>query len=312
MLISQNVKNLVSGISQQAPILRLPEQLAEQVNGFSTEANGLTKRPPTLFIKSLLPALEHDEAPLLHFVDRDENLKYFIYFYKNLLYVIDTKGNRYSVVYKDDPAYIETHTPQDSLRVVTIADHTFIVNREVVTHMSNTKSPNLYETQGALINVKQGQYGRTYTITVDGVKVASFETPDGSDKSHTKQIDVSFIVNKLAEQVKAKGYSVDIGSSWLRIREVQKVSTTDGFNNQAMVGFTKKAQKFSLLPATAPDGYTLQITGDPNGEQAGSYFVQYSDEDSVWKECVKPDIPIRFEAKTMPHELVRQANNTFV
>ena len=106
MLISQNVKNLVSGISQQAPILRLPEQLAEQVNGFSTEANGLTKRPPTLFIKSLLPALEHDEAPLLHFVDRDENLKYFIYFYKNLLYVIDTKGTRYSVVYKDDPSYI--------------------------------------------------------------------------------------------------------------------------------------------------------------------------------------------------------------
>lgn len=312
MLISQNIKNLVSGISQQAPILRLPEQLEEQVNGWSTEAAGLTKRPPTVFVKSLLPALNHDEAPLLHFVDRDEHLKYFIYFYKNLLYVIDTKGKRYPVIYKEDPAYIETNKPQDSLRVITVGDHTFIANKEVITRMSNEKSPNLYETQGALINVKQGQYGRTYTINVDGKDVASHETPDGSDKSHTKQIDVTFIVNKLAEQVRAKGYTVDTGSAWLRIRGVKKVSTKDGFNNQAMLGFTKKAQKFSLLPATAPDGYTLQITGDPNGEAAGSYFIQYSEEDAVWKECVKPDIPISFEAKTMPHELVRQANGTFV
>ena len=44
MLISQSVKNIVSGISQQPPVLRLPEQLEEQINGFSTEASGLQKR----------------------------------------------------------------------------------------------------------------------------------------------------------------------------------------------------------------------------------------------------------------------------
>ena len=35
--ISQTIKNLISGISQQPDLLRLPEQLDQQVNGFSTE-----------------------------------------------------------------------------------------------------------------------------------------------------------------------------------------------------------------------------------------------------------------------------------
>lgn len=312
MLISQNIKNIVSGISQQAPILRLPEQLEEQENGLSTEANGLTKRPPTVFVRALSSSLEHDEAPLLHFVDRDERLKYFVYFYKNLVYVYDINGKRYPVIYKEDPTYLETRTPQKSLRVVTIADHTFIANREVVTRMSGEHSPNDYATQGALINVKQGQYGRTYAIWVDGVQVASHETPDGSDKSHTKQIDVGFIVGKLAEQVRAKGYIVDTGSSWLRIRGVKSVKTADGFNNNAMMGFTTKAQRFNLLPASAPDGFTLEIAGDPKGDSSGNYYITYDTDGNVWKECVKPDINISFEAQTMPHELVRQANDTFV
>ena len=312
MLISQNIKNIVSGISQQAPILRLPEQLEEQENGLSTEANGLTKRPPTVFVKALSSSLENDEAPLLHFVDRDENLKYFVYFYNGLVYVYDINGKRYPVIYKEDPAYIETQTPQKSLRVVTIADHTFIANREIVTRMSNEHSPNSYENQGALINVKQGQYGRTYAIWVDGKQVASHETPDGSDKSHTKQIDVGFIVDKLAEQVRAKGYTVDTGSSWLRIRGVKTVRTADGFNNNSMIGFTTKAQRFNLLPASAPDGYTLEIAGDPKGDSTGNYYITYDSDGNVWKECVKPDIAISFEARTMPHELVRQANDTFV
>ena len=87
MLISQNIKNLVSGISQQAPILRLPEQLEAQENGLSTEANGLVKRPPSVFIRSLMPAVEQSADPLLHFVDRDEGLKYFLYFYQGEIHV---------------------------------------------------------------------------------------------------------------------------------------------------------------------------------------------------------------------------------
>ena len=123
MLISQNIKNLISGISQQAPILRLPEQLEEQVNGYSTEATGLVKRPPTVFVKALTSALSDNDIPLLHFVDRDNDFKYFVYFHKNSIKVYDVKGKRYPVIMKEDPAYIETESPQDTLRCVTVGDY---------------------------------------------------------------------------------------------------------------------------------------------------------------------------------------------
>ena len=76
MLYSQQIKNIVSGISQQPAILRLPEQLAEQINGFSTEAGGLQKRPPTVFLKSLSIPISTHEVPLMLFVNRDAQERY--------------------------------------------------------------------------------------------------------------------------------------------------------------------------------------------------------------------------------------------
>uniref|UniRef100_UPI001F42DCD7 phage nozzle protein n=1 Tax=Escherichia coli TaxID=562 RepID=UPI001F42DCD7 len=52
-LVSQSIKNLKGGISQQPEILWYPEQGTLQVNGWSSETEGLQKRPPMVFIKSL-------------------------------------------------------------------------------------------------------------------------------------------------------------------------------------------------------------------------------------------------------------------
>ncbi|UZT50106.1 non-contractile tail tubular protein [Enterobacter phage 01_vB_Eclo_IJM] len=47
-LITQSIKNLKGGISQQPDILRFSDQGEEQVNCWSSESDGLQKRPPTL------------------------------------------------------------------------------------------------------------------------------------------------------------------------------------------------------------------------------------------------------------------------
>ncbi|WPH66398.1 tail tubular protein B [Klebsiella phage VSG32] len=44
-LISQSIKNLKGGISQQPDILRFAEQGSVQINGWSSESEGLQKRP---------------------------------------------------------------------------------------------------------------------------------------------------------------------------------------------------------------------------------------------------------------------------
>ncbi len=310
MLYSQNVKNVVSGVSQQPPILRLPEQLAEQINGFSTEMSGLQKRPPTCFVANLAMATVDTAEPLVHFVSRDRNERYIMYFYNNTIRIFDLEGNEKTVNISDGE-YLETANPRDDLRVITIADYTFITNRTVEAAMAEDMSPDSFSTQGALIHVKQGQYGRTYKIWVNDALAASYTTPDGSASSHTTQIDTNYIANQLATSARSNGYTVDTGDCWLRIHGATKVATQDGFNNQAMIGVVSTVQKFSLLPATAPDGFTVRVVGDPNGSTAGSYYVAYDGEDKVWKETVKPNVPIKLDASTLPHVLVRESDNTF-
>lgn len=313
MQYSQTIKNLVAGISQQPPILRLPEQLDEQVNGFSTEVSGLQKRPPTIHVKSLVDlALSDTEEPMVHFVNRDATERYIMIFHGNTIEVVDLEGNTKKVIISDDADYLKTTNPRDDLRVLTVADYTFIVNRKVIAKMTSKHSPNYRQTQGALVHVKQGQYGRTYKIWVNGNCIAAHTTPDGSSASHTAQIDTAYIVGQLAAQCKANGWTVDTGDCWLRLQgTINNISTQDGFNNQAMISFTDTIQRFSLLPSTAPADYCVKVKGDPNGADAGSYYVRYKESEKVWSECCESDIPIEIDPATMPHALIRTADGSF-
>ena len=53
-LVSKNIPNLINGVSQQPPSLRLGTQGEAQENGLSDVVDGLKKRPPTEFLKKLV------------------------------------------------------------------------------------------------------------------------------------------------------------------------------------------------------------------------------------------------------------------
>ena len=93
-LVQQTIKNLIAGISQQPPKLRHAEQLEEQINGYSTEAGGLQKRPPTQHIKKL-PALPLKTK--VHLINRDENERYIVAFTGDTLRIFDLSGNEKTV-----------------------------------------------------------------------------------------------------------------------------------------------------------------------------------------------------------------------
>tara|TARA_R100000541_G_scaffold2884_1_gene9437 strand:+ start:473 stop:3106 length:2634 start_codon:yes stop_codon:yes gene_type:complete len=52
-LVSKSIPNLINGVSQQPAALRLESQGEVQENGFSDVVDGLKKRPPTKFLKTL-------------------------------------------------------------------------------------------------------------------------------------------------------------------------------------------------------------------------------------------------------------------
>ena len=313
-LYSQTIKNIVSGISQQPAILRLPEQLDEQVNGLSTEVGGLQKRPPTLHIANLFKCDSSTFFPLVHVVKRDEHEKYLMIFDgKGGLKVYDEDGKEYVVdIDPRSKPYITGVVPRKQLKVITIADYTFIVNTTKKVQMTDAKWDEgrwNNDKQGALFNVKSGQFGRTYSCIINGETVATFTTPNGSDAADSQKIDVNYIANQLADSAKSKGWTAETGDSWVYItgKPITSVAIRDGFNGQAMFGIYHAIQSFNNLPRTAPKGFTVQVKGATN--VADDYYVRFNGE--LWEECARPDTPTEIDPLTMPQTLIREADMTF-
>lgn len=263
-LINQDIKNLVSGISQQPPLLRHPEQLEEQFNGFSSEAAGLQKRPPTLNVAKLISSLNLKRKPLVHFINRDDTEKYIMIFTGDDVLVFDLEGNQKTVEFEGSAKdYIITGNPRRNLRCQTIADYTFIANRMVKTRMSDETTGDKWDTQGALINIKSGQYGRTYKVNINGSTVASFTTPDGSDKSHTTQIATDYIVSQLATQVSAKGYGIQQGSSWLYLYKSSTGSVTNTIQHVTVNSVAEQVDRFRGIKALYREvnGTNIAVSG---------------------------------------------------
>lgn len=198
-LIQQTIKNLIAGISQQPPKLRHAEQLEEQINGFSTEAGGLQKRPPTQHIKRL-PVLPLKTK--VHLINRDENERYIVAFTGDSLKIFDINGNEKTVKMENGAdTYVSCSEPNKQLKAITVADHTFIVNTTKVVEMDKTnKSPNAWAEQGALVVVRQGQYGRKYKVNIKDQSYV-YETPDGGAASHSTMIATDYITNQLFEKL---------------------------------------------------------------------------------------------------------------
>lgn len=198
-LIQQTIKNLIAGISQQPPKLRHAEQLEEQINGFSTEAGGLQKRPPTQHVRRL-PALPLKTK--VHLINRDETERYIVAFTGDSLKIFDINGNEKTVKMENGAdTYVTCSEPNKQLKAITVADHTFIVNTTKVVEMDTTnKSPNAWEEQGALIVIRQGQYGRKYKVNIKDQSYV-YETPDGGTASHSTMIATDYITNQLFEKL---------------------------------------------------------------------------------------------------------------
>lgn len=315
-LVSQSVKNLKGGISQQPDILRYANQGAIQINGWSSESEGLQKRPPTTFVKYLRPDTAWPGKPAIHMINRDRIEQYFVVFTGTGVEVVDLLGNSYEV--RGYNGYANCANPREDLRMVTVADYTFVVNRskkiEMTSDLTHAGYPALESR--AVVNVRGGQYGRTLKIIVNDVVVATLVMPDGSVAAHVTQTDAQWIAGQLAGQINGTAkWAAEAGQGWLVISAktsemISTIKTEDGYANQLINAFTHKVQTFSKLPIQCKDGYLVEITGEST-KSGDNYWVRYDASSLVWRETVKPGIITGVDPATMPHALIRAADGHF-
>ena len=179
--ITTTVPNLIQGVSQQSPQVRLAGQCEEQINGLSTVTKGLTKRPPARLIDNLgAVALEGD---FLHFINRSETERYVVTVEHrtsgdgtgvirvfNLETGVEASitagGVTYANGYQVSGDYLKLATANKSheqLKALTIGDSTFLLNTDVTVAKTTEKSEPL-DSSRALVFIKQGDFGKKYGL----------------------------------------------------------------------------------------------------------------------------------------------------
>ena len=141
-LVSSSIPNLINGVSQQPAALRLASQAEQSVNAMPSPVEGLKKRPPCNHIGKLFSGTAGASRPFTHIVDRDGTIQYLVLIRAGTIGVYGLDGSTKTVATPDGLSYLSaTGEPSSTFRVASVADYTFIVNREKTVTMAATLSP---------------------------------------------------------------------------------------------------------------------------------------------------------------------------
>ncbi|HHT3893167.1 TPA: hypothetical protein ACXDFY_004976 [Enterobacter roggenkampii] len=328
-LVGQEIKNLIGGISQQPDNLRFSEQGETQINGFSSETDGLQKRPPTVLIKKMITPeatgtnsiIGDAQAPLMHMINRDATEQYYVMFTGSNnantkpIRVFDLQGNE--KVVNGDMSYCVTAKPRDDIRCITVADYTFITNKKVAVQVGAGVTNTFDSSHRAMIICRGGQYSRTLGIGINGVGIPAYKLPNGSNATDIDFMDAQSIINELTTRLRTTfpGWTFNTGPGFIDIyspanQPITNIFTYDGYNDQLISAIHTQVSSVSKLPLQASNGFTIKISGVSNNT-SDDYYVMYDSSKQVWKECPAPGVRAGLSDSSMPHVLVREANGSF-
>ena len=316
-LISDSIPSLVNGVSQQAYPQRLSSQGEAQENLLSSLVGGLTKRPGSRHLARLASADWATAA--IHVINRDAAERYVVAITDGDLKVFDLSGAEQSVAFPDGKGYLAAADASQAFRAVTVADFSFVVNR--TTQVQLDAAIGAERPKEALVHVRQGNYGRTYTIAIDGVQHAAYTTPDGGAAAHANSIGTDTIAAELETQLLAAGltgFTIERFENAIHIQKAAgdfSIAIGDGYNGDAMKVAKDQLQRFSDLPNYGPDGFHVEIVGDPTSN-FDNYYVAFekassADGAGVWREVRAQGGQNALDAATMPHLLVREPDGSF-
>jgi hypothetical protein len=298
--------------------MRLASQCDEQINGYSSVVEGLRKRPGTEYLAKL-GNLTGDNF-FTHTINRDINEQYIVVIENGTISVFDFEGNQKTVNMPPGSTYLNSVSPKEDFRCVTVADYTFILNTKIPVKQGTALAPS--RAPEAIIWIKQGSYGAKYSVYLDGAQKASYTVPDGSATSHANSVTTDNIATQLYDQLVAnvgETFTIQRYGSTLWVKRKDSGNFTlrvdDSIGDNGVLAIKDRTQNFNNLPTRAVNGFTVELTGD-SASTFDNYYVKFLSDggngnDGVWEETVKGGEAIGLDPSTMPHALVREADGSF-
>ncbi len=324
-LIQEQIPNLINGVSQQPATQRLPSQCEEQENYLVDLAKGLRKRPPTDHVSKINERT--DDLAYVHTINRlgSERFKVVINssqfsspfssaFSKASLEVFDTATGTAQTVSGfngDIETYLTTNNPRDDIHMLTVADFTFILNKQKTVAklptLGGTRSPE------GLVFLKQATSLTTVRILIDGIERAS-------TLGNNADIAIDALYTSLNAALGPAGTNTFTFTKFKssNIHMIKNDGSDFTLHAQAprtnMVAIKDTVEDFTELPDRTKDEMIIKVIGQP-GDTSDDYYLQMDnqgDEDvGEWKEIVGPGLANQIDPATMPIQLVRTVLNPF-
>ena len=310
-IVSRSIPTLLRGISQSSDSSKQSDHADIQDNADSNPVVGLVKRSGIQHVTNLSTSTLGNVH--IQTINRDVNERYVAIFSNGNVKVYELDGTEKTVNKPDGTTYLNTSNPRDTIKTVTIADFTFVVNTNQVTAMDSTLSAgNITQ---AIIFVKQVSNDTVYSITVDGVTVTDDTTNDSSLSTSQVAADLQSGLNS-----GLSGFTIARNGSVIHIKKNDgsnfSIDGTDTQGNTQLTIVKNSVQRFTDLPTVSPNGMVVEVKGDENTD-FDNYYVKFVTnngnalEEGQWEETVEAGIEFKFNYATMPHVLVRQADGNF-
>lgn len=323
-LISRSIPGLFGGVSQAIPAMRHPTHCELQENGIATLVDGLSKREAFEHIASLAPTGPNGASisgtngivhP--HVIDRGASGRYSLLIKNGNLSVHDlTTGAVKTVTFPFGKAYLTCTNAATDFHAVTVADHTFILNRTIPVLMTASVSGSRPANRG-MVWVKQAVADIAYRITVDGVTATftSDSTPSvaeittGLIAALNTALPVGYAVTMVTPPGATEGPVISIVRS---SGAATTVASSDGFGNLAMVTFHETVSAYSDLPANlgSTANFVVKVSPNPSASK-GAYWVRWDTTTLDYRECSSPLLEDTLDPTTLPHKLVLETNGAF-
>lgn len=320
--VDGSLKSLLQGVSQQPARDRLPGQATLQDNFSSDPITGLTRRPATDLVNKLITSAD---VRGWHDFDTKDGQKFIAAFYGSTVKVFDLNGNERTVTIDSNAtAYLAT---VGELRASTIENDTYVVNRAKTVTMLPTVREYFNDKdrrQVCVIQVLGGQYGRNYTIKINGTQYATLTIADGSEKEHISQTRTKWIAEQLHAQLPTtmagatwgKAIQDDIIVLWADNGDDYTITVNDDYGNVNIKANGMTVARNEDLPRFAPHNMIVRVAEktDPETDIWFRFIIDGKEDDwtyntlqfgqqGYWQEAVAPDTEIDFDNSTMPHML---------
>lgn len=308
--VASTIPNLVSGVSQQPAPSRLKTSGEEMINAFPSVVAGLMKRPPTEFVRGLPTNLSTTGSVGVHVINRSPSEKYILVCGESDLELYDELGNKQTVTFPDGKSYLPSNSVWQSLRFVTVADTTFILNTQKIVGSSPVPDNRVDPKTRGSVFIKRAVANVNYAIYVNNQLAGVFQTSDNTTAS-TALEGTSEIASGLASSMRSNGYTdaEALGTTvTFGINSGDTLQVDDQFGGSALESYTDSLQEFSDLPPIEDEGRLIRIQGNLE-DQGSSYWVEYNN--GIWTETFGYDEGQELDSATMPHILVKTGSNTF-